>query len=152
MADSQTAQIQDASPEKPALGAPHDGWAAFLLTVSATAFFFGHGSLPVLSEDRSTGYWILFLLNTVLFGGAVIGSIHYWMRSHGATRLTGAAMPMMALTAALMAVLMWVLPHLRDSLNSHVGYALACLAIATLAVAPLQSVISHDPQKHSELT
>ncbi|MDZ5076293.1 hypothetical protein [Nesterenkonia sp. HG001] len=152
MVDPQTEQNQDTTVAKPGLGAPHDGYAAFLLTISAAAFFFGHGSLPVLTEHHSPSYWMLLLLNTVLLGGAVIGSIHYGMRAHGATHLTGAAMPLMSLLAAVTALIMWVLPHLRDSLDSHVGYAIACLTIATLAVAPLQAVISHDPQKSSELT
>lgn len=152
MADSQTEQNQDTTVARPALGAPHDGYAAFLLTISAAAFFFGHGSLPVLTELHSPTYWVLLLLNTVLLGGAVIGSVHYGMRAHGAVRVTGAAMPMMALLAAVLALFNWVLPALRASLDSHLGYAIACLTIATLAVAPLQAVISHDPRKNSELT
>ena len=133
-------------PTKPALGSPHDGYAAVLLTLSLAGMFFAL-SVGRTSEDF---WWILVSAGVLL---PLLGSLHYYLRAHGAPkRAAGASIPHVTLYFAVMAFVLFVLPALPQSLGIGWHLAFSCLVIATLIITPVQLVLSKDPNPGSELT
>lgn len=133
-------------PRKPALGSPHDGYAAVLLTLSLAGMFF---TLSVGRANESL-WWLLVSAGVMI---PLLTSFHYYLRAHGAaTKGTGASIPNVTLYFAGMTFVLFILPVLAQGAPSTGFLAFSCLVIATLVIAPVQLVLSKDPNRDSELT
>lgn len=146
----------DATEVKPALGAPHDAYAATLLTVSLAGFF-------ALLQPAMDAPWLL-----APWAGAVaagMASFHYLKRAHRPAEAKGTAFqdpqnpktilamgPMLAVAFAVHQMNWLVLQPLHDEYGTSVQWAFACLVLATLVVAPVQAVISLNPKAREYLT
>lgn len=142
------------TPAQPALGSPHDGYAAVLLTLALAVMFFSFGVGRRFTEtaDGDHWWWVPFALAAVLIP-VIHFSLKYYLRAHGGHGRRGyASMPAFALFVAFSFLIMFVLHSLMEALGSHLLFAVACLTIATLIVAPMQLVLSKDPNRDSELT
>lgn len=134
---------------KPALGAPHDAYAATLLTVSLAAAF---GTMTLVSDT----WWAV--LPAALSAGFAASSVHYLRRAHfssrGARGQAGrlAAGPWALVMLALITLQTTVLQPLHDALGTSWHWAIACLALATLIVAPIQAATSLNPKAREYLT
>ncbi|MDS2171157.1 hypothetical protein Q7C18_00395 [Nesterenkonia sp. CL21] len=131
---------------RPALGSPHDGWATVLLTAAVALFFFGMTlarSWPPALADAS---WSPILAGVVLTP-PLLASFHYYRRAHGSRLRRAAGLPLVALIIAAGILQLAVFPALYDSLGSIPLFGLCCLTIATVAIAPLQMVISHGAEQ-----
>lgn len=133
-------------PTKPALGSPHDAYAAVLLTLSLAGMFF------TLSVGRANeSFWWLLVSAGVMI--PLLTSFHYYLRAHGAaTKGTGASIPRVTLYFAVMSFVLFILPALAQGVPSTGFLAFSCVVIATLIIAPVQLVLSKDPNRDSELT
>lgn len=139
-------------PTKPALGSPHDGYAAVILTLVLALTYFGFGTGRLLSDAGDALWWIPLAL-FVAFGPAIWFSMKYFFRAHGLReRGSFPAMPGFTLYMALGALIMFVLPVLASAFETWWGYALASLVLASLTMAPVQCILSKDPNRDSELT
>ena len=124
---------------KPALGPPHDTYAAFFATVALTLALFFSGRTRV--EPDWTG-WVGFIASFVV----LISLVYYWQRAYGfASRGWGAA-PMGAVIAAIfgfMLVNQFVTPAVYSSYAEEnlFGALLGCFAIALLFIAPLRAAL-----------
>lgn len=140
-------------PVKPALGSPHDGYAAVLLTVAVGLFYFGLGFGRLITDSQEHLWWIplaLVPVGVVL----VVLPLKYFFRAHGIRERGGGfpALPALAMYAAFAALIMFVIPALAGSADSWWAFGLTCLALSTLTMAPVQLILSKDPNRDSELT
>ena len=133
-------------PRKPALGSPHDGYAAVLLTLSLAGVFFA----LTFGRDDNNFWWLLVSAGAMI---PLLASLHYYLRAHGApSKGSGASIPKVTLIFAYMMFILQVLPDMAEGMSSTGHLAFACLIIATLIIAPMQLVLSKDPNRDSELT
>ncbi|GGE65049.1 hypothetical protein [Nesterenkonia cremea] len=143
---SSLAESVQEPPRKPALGSPHDGYAAVLLTLSLAGMFF-----LFASSRASEGFWWILVATAAL--APLLGSFHYYLRAHGASPKTGgASIPLVTLIFAFILFSNTVLPAMAQGVGISWLLAFCCLIIATLIIAPLQLVLSKDPNRDSELT
>lgn len=141
------------SGRRAALGSPHDGYAAVLLTVALAAVIFGFGaSQHFLSRVETDQWWWIPFAVAVIVGPVGYWAFKYYLRAHGANPLHGAPMPWLALTVAGIVLLTVFLEPLVAALGSYWLFAAAALVLATLTVAPVQLVLSKDPKRTSETT
>lgn len=124
---------------KPALGPPHDTYAALFATVALASVLFFSGWTRV--EPDWTG-WVGFIGSFVV----LISLVHYWQRAYGfASRGWGSA-PMGAVIAAIFGFML-VNQIVAPAVYSYYvdeglfGVLVACLAIALLFVAPLRAAL-----------
>lgn len=147
--DAEQEEPEGATKVKPALGAPHDAYAATLLTVNLAGAF----GMMALVPDTSWAW-----LPTALCGGFAASSLHYLRRAHfsaqGARGQAGrlAAGPWALVMLALMSLPATVLGPLHDALGTGWHWAVACLALATLIVAPVQAAASLNPRARELMT
>ena len=136
-----------------ALGSPHDGYAAVLLTLALAAMTF---SLGVGQHFRATveadHWWWISLAAPAIVVPMVFFSLKYYLRAHGANPLHGAPMPWLSIAVAWLTLILVFLGPLLGALGSYWSFAVLCLILATLMVAPVQMVLSHDPKRNSETT
>lgn len=149
---TQDEQAQD-SARPAALGSPHDGYAAVLLTLALAAMAF---SLGAAQHFRATveadHWWWISLAAPAVVVPIVFFALKYYLRAHGANPLHGAPMPWLAMFVAWLALVLYFLGPLVGALGSYWSFAGLCLILATLMVAPVQMVLSHDPKRTSETT
>lgn len=142
---SLSASVQE-PPRKPALGSPHDGYAAVLLTLSLAGMFF----LFAVGRASEGLWWILVAASALV---PLLASLHYYLRANGASSKTGgASIPLVTLVFAFMLFAHTVLPAMAQGVGISWMLAFCCLIIATLVIAPVQLVLSKDPNRDSELT
>ena len=139
-------------PRKPALGSPHDGYAAVLLTLALTIICFSFATGRLLTEAHEQLWWLPVALLAVLAPGLWF-ALKYFFRAHGLQERGGfPALPAFAMYAAFFGLIMFVLPLLAGVSETWWIFALCCLVIATVVIAPVQLVLSKDPNRNSELT
>mgnify|MGYP006887171779 CR=1 FL=1 len=140
-------------PAKPALGSPHDGFAAVLLTLVLALVYFGFGTGRLLTEAEDGLWWIPLALLAVL-APLIWFSMKYLFRAHGWRERGGGfpAVPALSMYAAFGAMVMFILPLLASVFETWWGFGLTCLVLAALTMAPVQTVLSRDPNRHSGLT
>lgn len=154
--DAETQLLSEAveeRPVKPALGSPHDGYAAVLLTLAVGLFYFGLGLGRLITDSQDHLWWIplaLVPVGVVL----VVFPLKYFLRAHGIRERGGGfpALPALAMYAAFAALIMFVIPALAGSADNWWAFGLACLVLTTLTMAPVQLILSKDPNRNSELT
>lgn len=123
-----------------------------LLTLALTIICFGFGTGRLLTEAHDQLWWLPVALLAVLAPGLWL-TLKYFFRAHGVQERGGfPALPAFAMYAAFFGLLKFVLPLLAGASETWWIFALCCLAIATLVIAPVQLVLSKDPNHDSELT
>ena len=149
---TQDEQAQE-SARPAALGSPHDGYAAVLLTLALALMTF---SLGAAQHFRTTveadHWWWIALAAPAIVVPIVFFALKYYLRAHGANPLHGAPMPWLAISAAFLTLVLGFLGPLAGALGSYWSFAVLCLILATLMVAPVQMILSHDPKRNSETT
>lgn len=130
--------VQEPRP-KPALGPPHDAYAAVsvALLFAASLFFSGR----VRAESDWIG-WV-GVLGSLLF---LIAAVHYFQRAYGFRSRGWGRAPMGSVMATYFAVMLtfqFVGPAVYNQFadESVFGLALSCLAVAVLVVGPLRAAL-----------
>lgn len=132
---------------KPALGRPHDTFAALALVVSFAAVIYASGNVAANSPTSWPDHTV-FLTSLV----ALIGAVAYFTRAYGFSsrglRYARIGIRTSSVAGYLLVILL-VSPALHESYGGEreVLLVLSCLGIAILAVMPFTAALGRAPER-----